>query len=106
MVAFTDYPRLKEAYERYAAAAGVYKDVLEQLEPGSDEAIRVRGLLIDSHKSCIKTIYLILDALERAPGKKSIVPYLPWEQRACEAIKEIDGIGGLALLKEIPELRD
>ena len=74
--------------------------------PTSAEAAEVRRLLIGAHKSCIETIYLALDALERAPGKKSSLPYMPWELRACESIMEISEMGGPASLKEIPELRD
>ena len=100
IVSFSDYPRLKEAYANYVKAAGIYKEALMQLEPGSDDAIKVRQLLIDSHKSCIKTIYLVLDALEAAPGAKSILPYMPWELRACEAIKELDEIKNLSQLRD------
>ena len=80
--------------------------MLEQLEPGSDDAVKVRQSLIDAHKSCIKTIYLIMDALENAPGKKSILHYLPWEMRACEAIKELEALAGMDELRKIPALHD
>ena len=104
-VSFTDYPHLKEAYDGYVAAAGVYKEVLEQLEPGSKEARDATELLLAAHKSCIKTIYLILDALEKAPGKKSSLPYMQWELRACESIREISALRGSKALRGIPELR-
>ena len=104
-VSFADYPHLKEAYDGYASAAGIYREALVQLEPGSGEAIRVKQLLIDAYKSCIKTIYLAMDALEKAPGEKSSLPYLPWEMRACEAIREIAAIRGPKALRGIPELR-
>ena len=105
-VSFTDYPHLKAAYDRYIMAAEIYKEALLQLEPGSGDAIKVRQLLIDAHKSCIKTIYLALDALEKAPGKKSSLPYMPWEIRACEAIKELEALAGMDELRKIPELSD
>ena len=105
-VSFSDFPRLKAAYGGYAGAAAIYKEVLGQLKPRSAQAAEVRRLLIGAHKSCIETIYLALDALERAPGKKSSLPYMPWELRACESIREISEMGGPASLKEIPELRD
>jgi len=105
-VSFSDYPHLKAAYEGYAEAAGIYGEVLGQLPPGSDEAIRVRQLLIGAHKSCIKTIYLVLDAVEKAPGAKSASLYPPWELRACEAIREIEALAGSGEIGKIPELRD
>ena len=104
-VSFTDYPHLKAAYGGYAAAAGVCKEVLGQLEPGSKEARGATELLLAAHKSCIKTIYLILDALDKAPGRKSSMPYMQWELRACDSIREISSLRGPKALRGISELR-
>ena len=89
IISQSDCPRLNGAYERYAEAASLYNEVLAQLWPGSDEAIKVKHLLIDAHKFGIEAINCNIEAVEFAPKEKRHPLYSHWEGCATEAIQEI-----------------
>lgn|GEM_PF-4127011 len=84
-----DSSRFQHAYSCYAEAAGLYNDVLALLVSGSDEAAKVKQLLIDAHEFGRGAINCNIEAVELAPKEKQRALYSLWEGRATEAIQEI-----------------
>ena len=89
-----DCLRVNGAYEHYAEAADLYKDVLAQLWPESSEAMKVKQLLIDAHKFGIDAINCNIEAVEFAPKEKRHKLYSHWEGCITEAIRQLYALGG------------